>query len=85
MQTYCLQVETTIHLDFSLFTFHFSLFTFHFCKTHYVAIVPADLESYALLILFNVIQLTIIDEAHALRLVMFRLICNRPELSIRIS
>ena len=38
MQTYCLQVEITIHLDFSLLTFHF-------CKTHYVAIVPADLQS----------------------------------------
>ena len=30
---------------FSLFTFRFSLFTFHFRKTHYVAIVPADLRS----------------------------------------
>ena len=40
MQTYCLQVETTIHLDF-----RFSLLTFHFRKKHYVAIVPADLRS----------------------------------------
>ena len=30
---------------FRFFTFHFSLFTFHFRKTHYVAIVPADLRS----------------------------------------
>ena len=30
---------------FSLFTFRFSLLTFHFRKTHYVAIVPADLRS----------------------------------------
>ena len=30
---------------FSLFTFRFSLLTFHVRKTHYVAIVPADLRS----------------------------------------
>ena len=30
---------------FRFFTFRFSLLTFHFRKTHYVAIVPADLRS----------------------------------------
>ena len=34
-------------------------------------------------ILFNVIQLTRIDKAHALRLVMCRRICAPPELNIR--
>ena len=28
-----------------LFVFRFSFLTFHFRKTHYVAIVPADLRS----------------------------------------
>ena len=36
----------TGHLDFSLFVLHSSLkYAFHFRKTHYVAIVPADLRS----------------------------------------
>ena len=43
-----LAARTTLAIGFfvfSLFTFRFSLLTFHVRKTHYVAIVPADLRS----------------------------------------